>query len=54
MPSRFAEATAFEGSPVAVPDPEDVDEPPLDALPPMVNVVLTTGHIVPPLSQDLK
>ena len=53
-PSRFAEATALEGSELSVPDPVDVVVPPLlEAAPPIVNVVFTTGQI-PPLVQDLK
>ena len=56
-PSRFAEATALEGSELSVLDPEEPEEvvpPPLDVLPPIVKVVLTTGQMAPPLSQDLK
>ena len=54
-PSRSAEATALEGSEDNVLDPVlDPDELPLDVLPPIVNVVLTTGQMAPPFSQDLK
>jgi hypothetical protein len=54
-PSRSAEGTALEGSVVTVLDPLDVVvPPPLDVVPPIVNVVLTTGQIAPPFSQDLK
>jgi hypothetical protein len=53
-PSRFAEATALEGSVDPELDPVEVVPPPLDVVPPIVNVVLTTGQIAPPFSQDLK
>ena len=53
-PSRFAEATALEGSDDNAPEPVVVP-PPLDGAPPViVNVELTTGQIAPPFSQDLK
>jgi hypothetical protein len=52
-PSRSAEATALEGSDDNVLEPVVVP-PPLDGVPPIVNVELTTGQIAPPLSQDLK
>ena len=52
--SRFAEATALEGSELSVLDPVDVVVPPLlDAVPPIVNVELTTGQI-PALVHTLK
>jgi|HubBroStandDraft_6_1064221.scaffolds.fasta_scaffold4878609_1 hypothetical protein len=54
-PSRFAEATALEGSVAPELDPVEVDPPLLlEELPPIVNVVLTTGQMAPPFSQDLK